>query len=301
MVGKGPAFAEKEEGRIWIMAIITISRGCFSHGKEIAERVAEMLGYECLSREILLEASHFFHVPEAKLLKSLHDAPTILERMTHGRERYLSYIQAALLEHVKADNVVYHGHAGHLLLAEVCPVLKVRVIAELGERVAFLQHKQRISKDEALAYIQDEDRHRTNWTRYLYKTDVNNPQIYDILINIGQLRVQDACEIICTGALSNTFKLTSESKKAIEDFALSRHVKAALQDVCEAEVTSEEGVVHIKVRGQKLRKSGIASPELERQVRERIKEDLTKEILKIIREIPGVKDVIYNSDLPYYS
>lgn len=283
------------------MAIITISRGCFSHGKEIAERVAEMLGYECVSREILLEASHFFHVPEAKLLKSLHDAPTILERMTHGRERYLAYIQAALLEHVKRDNVVYHGHAGHLLLAEVCPALKVRVIAELGERVAFLRRQQRISKDEALAYIQDEDKHRTNWTRYLYKTDVNSPELYDILVNIGQLRIRDACEIIRTAALSNTFKLTSKSKKAIENFALSSHVKAALQDVCEAEVTSEEGILQIKVQGQKVRKTGIASPKLQQQVRERIREDLTKEILQIVREIPGVKDVICNIDLPYYS
>ena len=283
------------------MAIITISRGCSSCGEEIAERVAEMLGYECISREILLEASHFFHVPEAKLLKSLHDAPTILERMTHGRERYLAYIQAALLEHVKRDNVVYHGHAGHLLLAEVCPALKVRVIAELGERVAFLRRQQRISKDEALAYIEDEDRHRTNWTRYLYKTDVNSPELYDILVNIGQLRIRDACEIIRTATLRNTFKLTSKSKKAIENFALSRHVNAALQDVCEAEVTAEEGILQIKVRGQKVRKTGIASPKLQQQVRERIREDLTKEILQIVREIPGVKDVICNIDLPYYS
>ena len=28
------------------MAIITISRGCFSHGKEIAEKVADRLGYQ---------------------------------------------------------------------------------------------------------------------------------------------------------------------------------------------------------------------------------------------------------------
>jgi hypothetical protein len=35
------------------MAIITISRGCFSHGQEIAEKVARRLEYECLSREVL--------------------------------------------------------------------------------------------------------------------------------------------------------------------------------------------------------------------------------------------------------
>ena len=46
------------------MQIITISRGSFSHGKEIAEKVAETLGYECVSREILLEAPQYFNVSD---------------------------------------------------------------------------------------------------------------------------------------------------------------------------------------------------------------------------------------------
>jgi hypothetical protein len=78
------------------MAIITISRGCSSCGKEIAERVAEMLGYQCVSRDILIQAPWFFGVPETKLRKSPHDAPTILDRITRAREGYLSYVQAAL-------------------------------------------------------------------------------------------------------------------------------------------------------------------------------------------------------------
>lgn len=78
------------------MAIITISRGCSSCGEEIAERVAEMLGYQCVSREILIKAFRFFGIPETKLLKSLHDAPTILDTITRGRKRYLCYVQVAL-------------------------------------------------------------------------------------------------------------------------------------------------------------------------------------------------------------
>ncbi|MGW8325474.1 MAG: cytidylate kinase family protein, partial [Desulfobacterales bacterium] len=60
------------------MAVITISRGCFSHGQEIAEKVAKKLGYECVSREILVEAAQLFNVSEKKLIRSLNDAPNIL-------------------------------------------------------------------------------------------------------------------------------------------------------------------------------------------------------------------------------
>ncbi len=283
------------------MAIITISRGCYSHGKEIAEKVAVKLGYECVSREILIEASHYFHVPEMKLLKSLHDAPSILERITHGEDMYLSYVQAAFLEHAKKDHIVYHGHGGHLLMPEISHVLKVRVIAELNQRIEFLQQKQNVSKDEAAAFIKKEDQERAQWTRYLYKMDMNDPQIYDIVLNIGRLTIADACEIICATVQRDTYRGTPSSKKAIQDLALSSHVEAALQTVCKAEVRADDGIVRIKVPAQKIRKTSYARPKVQAYVNERIREDLRKDIEGIVKKIPDVKEVFYNIEPPYYS
>ena len=283
------------------MAIITISRGCSSHGQEIAEKVAAKLGYQCVSREILIEASHFFHVPEMKLLKSLHNAPSILERITHGKEIYLAYVQAALLEHAKEDNIVYHGHAGHLLMPEICHVLKIRVIAELNQRIEFLQQKQNLSREEAAAFIKKEDRERAQWTRYLYKIDINDPQIYDIVVNIDWLTIPDACEMICAVARRDTYRSTPASKKAITDLALSSHVKAALCRICKAEVRADDGIVHVKVSAQKIRKTGYTTPKLQTFVKEKIRKDLMEEIEEIVRKIPRVKEVICDIDLPYYS
>ncbi len=69
------------------MSIITISRGTYSLGKEVAEKVAQKLGYECIAREVLLEASELFNIPETKLLMTMENAPSILDRFTSGRER----------------------------------------------------------------------------------------------------------------------------------------------------------------------------------------------------------------------
>ena len=91
------------------MPIITISRGSYSRGKEVAEKLAQKLGYDILSRDILIEASEKFNIPEIKLVRAIHDAPSVLERFTYGKERYVAYIRATLLKHVQKDNVVYHG------------------------------------------------------------------------------------------------------------------------------------------------------------------------------------------------
>ena len=52
------------------MSVITISRGSYSRGKEVAEKVAKQLGYECISRDILLEASEEFNIPEIRLIRA---------------------------------------------------------------------------------------------------------------------------------------------------------------------------------------------------------------------------------------
>ena len=166
------------------MAIIAISRGCFSHGKEIAEAVAERLGYECISLEVLLEASRIFDVPEDKLFTSLHDAPGLMERITHVRQGVIDRIQAALLEHVVKDNVVYHGFAGQILLDGIDHVLKVRVIADMEERLKLLMHRQGISREAAMALIEREDQERTEWYRSIYRIDATDPTLYDVMLHI---------------------------------------------------------------------------------------------------------------------
>ncbi len=282
------------------MAIITISRGSFSNGKEIAEKVAETLGYQCASREVLLEASQFFQVSEKKLLETLHDAPSFLERLSRGREKYIAYIRAALLEHIKGDNYVYHGHAGHLLIPEITNALKVRIIADMDERVALLRQRQKMSKNHALAVIREEDRHRKEWTRYLYRVDIEDPRLYDIIVYLGTMTIEDACQIICNAARCKSFKTTPEDKRTFVNLALQSHIRASLQTLCEASVTALDGFVHVKVPAQKLTRTGFATPQMGKQLKETIQSDLTKEINEIVRKIPGVKEVVCDIEPPFF-
>ena len=68
------------------MAIITISRGSYYRGREVAEKLAVKLGYECISREILLEASQEFNIPEIKLVRAIQLSPTT-GNVLHTRRR----------------------------------------------------------------------------------------------------------------------------------------------------------------------------------------------------------------------
>ncbi len=283
------------------MAVITISRGSFSHGQEIAEKTAKILGYECVSREVLVEAAQLFNVSEKKLIRSLNDAPNILDRMVHGKERYLEYIKVALLEYARKGNVVYHGHAGHLLLTEIPQVLKIRIIADMEDRINLLQKRENVTKEAAAEIIENEDKNRIHWTRYLYKTDIHDPKLYDIVINIGNLTIEDACGIICFAVRSKSYRTTDESKQVVEDFAIASRLRAALQPVCDAEIFVKNGDVHVTVAAQKRKKSGYISPALQQHIGESYRDDLTRQINEIALNIPGVNNVFCQVAMPYYN
>ncbi|MFO7840183.1 MAG: cytidylate kinase-like family protein [Desulfosalsimonadaceae bacterium] len=287
------------------MAIITISRGCFSHGKEVAERVAEMLGYKILSRETLIEeANQFYHVPEKELIKSIHDAPSVLGRLVRGREKYLSYIQARLLEYAKDDKLIYHGHASHLLLPEISHVFNVRIIAEMADRIAFMQQNQNISYKEAMQRINAEDANRARWAHYLYKADITDPCMYDMVINIKNLGIAEASQLICNGSQMESFRATRQSRQAVADLALSSRVKAAVESSSKpelsVEVTASSGSVHIRAQAPNIRKTGYAHPKTDQYVKETMQREIRNQITSAISGIEDIKNVVYDIIPPEY-
>src|SRR5208283_52832 len=212
------------------MAIITISRGSYTKGKEIAEKVAIKLGYECVAREALLEASQEFNVPEVKLARALHDAPSILDRFSYGKEKFLAFYQYAFLKHLQKDNIVYHGLAGHFLLRGVAHVLKVRIIADMEERVKLEMEREKISERQAYRLLKNDDEERVKWSKYVHGIDTNDPSLYDLMLKVRKMTVDDAVDIICFTVGLEDFRTTKESTEAIADLLLAAQVKVAILD-----------------------------------------------------------------------
>jgi len=259
------------------MPVITISRGSYSRGKEVAEKVAAELGYECISRDILIEASEEFNIPEIRLVRALHDAPSALERYTHGRERFVSYIRKALLQHIQKDNVVYHGLAGHYFLLDLPNVLKIRIISDIEERVKEEVRRENISEEKARYILKKDDDERRKWGLRLYGIDTWDSRLYDMVINIKNLSVKDAADLICSTVQKPNFKTTPESQKIIDDALLAAKVHAALVKLSpKSIVTADDGVVRIGDQ------DGVLD----------IKADASNEIKRVAESVEGVKEVL---------
>ena len=137
------------------MAIVTISRGTHSGGDALAMCLAEKLGYKTLSREELLtEAAGRFGAKEDVLQKALEHKPGFLQsklRVIH----YIAYVRFALLKKAaECDlNLIYHGHAGHLLIPDAPNLLRVKVIADMEYRIKEVMERKRLTREDAIEYI----------------------------------------------------------------------------------------------------------------------------------------------------
>jgi cytidylate kinase len=232
------------------MSIITISRGSYSRGKEVAEKVAAALGYECISRDILLEASEQFNIPEIKLVRAIHDAPSILERFTYGKERYVAYLKAALMKHIQKDNVVYHGLAGHFFLQDIPHVLKVRIVADLEDRIAEEMKRENLSAAEARQILKKDDDERRRWSLQIYGADTWDPMLYDMVIHIKSITVDCAVNLILQAVKSPCFQTTPPSQKILDDQTLAARIQAALvEELPTAKVNAREGDIFVDIKG----------------------------------------------------
>ncbi len=260
------------------MSIITLSRGTFTGGEQLAKCLAQKLGYKAISREILVEAAEKYGISEQQLTTAMEAKPALKERLSLNidRFRYLSFIQAALCEEAKNDNIIYHGHGGHLLLKGVAHVVKVKVIADMEQRIMFAMERNKFSREEAMVYINTVDDQRQKWTKFLYDVDWNDPALYDVVINLKKVSIQTACDMVAVMAQSAEFKTTDASRKTMENIVLASRVKAALASNdatknCNVEVSADNAIVTVSGKVDSM--------------------DDVENIEELVKNLPGVKGV----------
>lgn len=266
------------------MAIITISRGTMSGGKKLAEMLADNLGYRCISREIIIKTADEYGVPESKLFEAIKRSPSIIQKFTFERERYLAFIQATLCEYAKDDNLIYHGHAGHFLLEGVDHVLRVRIVADMVDRIKAAAEQFKLSDKDALKYIEKIDRQRVKWTKFLYGKDWTSPELYDIVFNLRGMDLEFACEMIRHAIEQPQFHTTPASAQAMHNLLISSRVRATLA----------------RLPGMRLEYIEVQADGGNVVIRGRTKsKEISEAIVEAATAVPGVENVDNQAEIDY--
>jgi cytidylate kinase len=257
------------------MPIITIYQGASGEGQELAEAVAHDLGYRSVGREVLVEASRRYRIPEAKLSNIVEKGPHWWERLLEDVRPYRIALQAALCELARDSKLVYHGHLGHELLPGVSHVLKVLLSAPIEYRVKQVRARQGLTDASARKYIDEVDKARSRRLMEMFGSDWRDPNRNDLVLNMGKMNREGAKHIIVAAANLEEYQPTAASIQAFNNLALAARVHATLlaSDHLKGsslEVRAEEG--HVFVKG-------------------RIDHGLEDEVVMLVKKVPDVTNL----------
>jgi Cytidylate kinase len=243
-------------------------------------------GFPAVSVEVIKEAATLYGISESEISQQLKHGPNVWERLLGEKRRlYFIALQSAMAERAVKGDFIYHGLAGHFLLHGVPNVFKIRLVAPLSDRIKIEMAKKNITEEAAKEYIQKVDEERKLWTKFFYHVDWTDPSLYDLVINLENLSLDTACDMIMYALTQPEFQSTPEKKKVVEDFALSCQVKAqiALNERTRGiglDVEVKDG--NVRIQGKFYTTVGMFATGL-RQTE--------AEIRTIAKSVPGVKDV----------
>lgn len=238
------------------MSIITITANSYCKGKQIAKSVAKRLEYEYADSEIILPlVSKKFGVSESKLVRTLKDIPASIAMFSQAKQEHIIYIDTMLAEYMLKNDIVYYGAVGLPLVQAISHVLKVRIIADLEDRIKNRMNLDNVSQGKARKTVIKEDDQQKKWAKAVYNINITDPNLYDLVINMGHIKdddVEDALETIINTVKHKKFQPMTYSLRCANNVAMSCRVRATLADIdSKMQVKSDEGNVYIYTKAIK--------------------------------------------------
>ena len=182
------------------MAVITISREPGTFGEEIAARLAGRLGFDLVDKarlkqlwtEIDLDESHLGTVDES--------VPKENHRLDPETEASIKLVPDLIALLAEENDLVVVGRGAQGLFHSRPGTLHVRVVASRRFRVRQLQASAGLSAAKARSQIREMEKDRARYVRFLYNLNWKDPAIYDMILRMDRLSIEQALNLILEAA-----------------------------------------------------------------------------------------------------
>jgi cytidylate kinase len=168
-----------------------------SFGDEIAKSIAQMTGWELITREVVLK--RFFEGTTTKndyhLLQN--SARFFLSASDQGTP-YRSLLENSLRQYSTDHSAVLVGFGSQVILAGQPDVLHVRIIAPEPVRIERVQSMYHVSLENAVRIINTADKKHHRFVSTVFGVNSADPELYDLVLNTADLTIDECTAIILT-------------------------------------------------------------------------------------------------------
>ncbi|MEA4889137.1 MAG: cytidylate kinase family protein [Clostridiaceae bacterium] len=172
------------------MSILTISRQMSSLGDEIAETLARRLGWELITRDVIL--SKFL-----KDLASPQELHLLKESARHylivgpNRLTYKEHLEQSLRQYAQTQSAVLVGFGSQIIFADDKDALHIRITAPEAIRIARIKKQYHVSDIDAGQILVTADKKHKRFVSTVFGIDLAEAAHYHLTLNTAALSVEE--------------------------------------------------------------------------------------------------------------
>jgi cytidylate kinase len=176
-----------------------------SGGIELARRLGHELGWQVYDREILRVIAENTHTRESILAQMDEKAVgplseylrRLLDSSIPGQVPILRETVSVIWSLARQGYAVIVGRGANWFLSQKSGV-RVRTIAPREFRIAAVGRDTATDRATVERTIDEDDQRRAYYIQQTHGQDIENPEGYDLVLNLGVLDLDDAQEIVLT-------------------------------------------------------------------------------------------------------
>ncbi len=190
---------------------ITISRMTASGGRTIASKLAEYLQerapvdrqWTVFDKNLIERVLEEHHLPKstAEFMPENHKAmlgDMVEEFLGLHPSLWTLVHQTAdtILRLARAGNVILVGRGANVITAKLENMFHVRLVGSLQKRVKRAEEVFKLDRAHAEHFLRSEDKGRRRYLKEHFDQDIDDPLLYDLVINTDRVPYDDAARLI---------------------------------------------------------------------------------------------------------
>jgi len=192
---------------------ITLSRQAGAGGVDLADRVASILNERTDAEfpspwtvfdENLVQAVVDEHqLPESVIKYMQEDGPSEVEDILEelfglhiSTHRLVAKTSKTVLRLASLGNVIIVGRAGNVVTRSLPGGFHVRLVGSRKRRLAHMVKYDDLTEEQARQVIREQDEARRSYMKKYFDRDLDDPLLYDMVINSDHLRPAEAARLI---------------------------------------------------------------------------------------------------------
>jgi len=193
------------------LLFITVSRQTGSLGKEITERLAEMLNLPILTRELVMSK----YLPRIATKHELHmmsESPSFFLTPAQDGTPFALHIERGMREYIARRPAVILGLGGQVIFAGHPNALHIKIIASPEVRLQRIMQQYSLESKDAERFLELTDRKHKKYISTLYNRDWSDPTLYHLIVNTDFIGIEEAAAFLCNMARNRE---TLQSKQQV--------------------------------------------------------------------------------------